>query len=186
LLAVLLLVAAAVAAWFHLDPHPYKSRAREILVAGLRAAVQLAVVSVVIAWAVKSVLGLLAFLLVCLGFGLLPQYAYAGYPAVITMALLVPVVVCWASTGVNGHLRSRGVLRAACLGAACAAQQLAWFLAPFLLIGLYAVRRGELGPRRALAVTARYTACRPRLGRGQRLLRRPELLRVAARDPASH
>ncbi|MET9912856.1 ABC transporter permease [Streptomyces sp. NPDC006476] len=64
LLAVLLLVAVAVAAWFHLDPHPYKSRAREILVAGLRAAVQLAVVSVVIAWAVKSVLGLVAFLFV--------------------------------------------------------------------------------------------------------------------------
>jgi len=44
-----------------------------------------------------------------------------------------------------------------CLGAACAAQQLAWFLAPFLLIGLYAVRRGELGRRPALAVVARYT-----------------------------
>lgn len=64
LLAVLLLVAAAVAGKFHLDPHPYRSRAREILVAGVRAAVQLAVVSVVIAWAVKSVLGLVAFLLV--------------------------------------------------------------------------------------------------------------------------
>jgi len=64
LLTVLLLVAAAVAGWFHLDPHPYKSRAREILVAGSRAAVQLAVVSVVIAWAVKSVLGLVAFLVV--------------------------------------------------------------------------------------------------------------------------
>lgn len=59
----------------------------------------------------------------------------------------------WWSAG-----RARGVLRAACLGAACAAQQLAWFLAPFLLIGLHAVRRGELGPRRALAVTIRYTA----------------------------
>lgn len=64
LLAVLLLVAALVAGWFRLDPHPYKSRAREILVAGLRAAVQLAVVSVVIEWAVRSVPGLLAFLVV--------------------------------------------------------------------------------------------------------------------------
>ncbi|MEV7982606.1 hypothetical protein [Streptomyces sp. NPDC086519] len=95
---------------------------------------------------------------VCLGFGLLPHYAYAGYPAVTALALLVPVVVRWPSTGEGGHLGAGGVLRAACLGAACAAQQLAWFLAPFLLIGLYAVRRGELGPRRALAVTARYTA----------------------------
>ncbi|OLZ68893.1 ABC transporter permease [Streptomyces sp. IMTB 2501] len=64
LLAALLLGAAAVAGWFHLDPHPHKSRAREILVAGFRAAVQLAVVSVVIAWAVKSVRGLLVFLVV--------------------------------------------------------------------------------------------------------------------------
>ncbi|MET8954795.1 ABC transporter permease [Streptomyces sp. NPDC004533] len=64
LLTALLLGAAAVAGWFHLDPHPYKSRAREILLAGFRAAVQLALVSVVIAWAVKSVVGLLAFLVV--------------------------------------------------------------------------------------------------------------------------
>ncbi|WP_324613791.1 hypothetical protein [Streptomyces sp. DSM 15324] len=95
---------------------------------------------------------------VCFGFGLLPHYAYAGYPAITALALLVPVVVRWPATGEGGRLGSGGVVRAACLGAACAAQQLAWFLAPFLLIGLYAVRRGELGPRRALAVTARYTA----------------------------
>ncbi|MGW2564939.1 hypothetical protein [Streptomyces sp. NPDC001537] len=93
---------------------------------------------------------------VCLGFGFLPQYAYAGYPAITALALLVPVVVRWPATGAGGQLGGRGVLRAACLGAACATQQLAWFLMPFLLIGLYAVRRGELGPRRALAVTARY------------------------------
>ncbi|MFJ3799673.1 hypothetical protein ACIPSJ_25700 [Streptomyces sp. NPDC090088] len=95
---------------------------------------------------------------VCLGFGILPHYAYSGYPAITALALLVPVVVRWPSTGAGGRLGARGVLRAACLGAACAAQQLAWFLAPFLLIGLYAVRRGELGPRRALAVTTRYAA----------------------------
>ncbi|MGW2935224.1 hypothetical protein ACWDA7_25955 [Streptomyces sp. NPDC001156] len=95
---------------------------------------------------------------VCLGFGFLPHYAYSGYPAITALALLIPVVVRWPSTGEGGHLGSGGVLRAACLGAACAAQQLAWFLAPFLLLGLYAVRRGELGPRRALMVTARYTA----------------------------
>ncbi|MET7696416.1 hypothetical protein [Streptomyces sp. NPDC005485] len=95
---------------------------------------------------------------VCLGFGFLPHYAYAGYPAITALALLVPVVVSWPVTGEGGRLGSGGVLRAACLGAACAAQQLAWFLAPFLLVGLYAVRRGELGPRQALAVTSRYTA----------------------------
>ncbi|MEU2052495.1 ABC transporter permease [Streptomyces bungoensis] len=64
LLTALLLVAAAVARWCRLDPHPYKSRAREILLAGFRAAAQLALVSVVITWAVKSVPGLMAFLVV--------------------------------------------------------------------------------------------------------------------------
>ncbi|WP_324604311.1 hypothetical protein [Streptomyces sp. NRRL F-5126] len=93
---------------------------------------------------------------VCLGFGMLPGYARLGYPAVVALALLVPVVVRWPETGAGGRLGRRGMLRACCLGAACAAQQLAWFLAPFLIIGVYAVRRGELGGRAALAVTARY------------------------------
>ncbi|MET7569166.1 hypothetical protein ABZT04_11765 [Streptomyces sp. NPDC005492] len=94
---------------------------------------------------------------VCLGFGFLPGYAYSGYPAVLALVLLVPVVVRWPDTGASGRLGGPGVLQALCLGAACASQQLAWFLTPFLLIGLYAVRRGDLGPRPALGVLARYT-----------------------------
>jgi hypothetical protein len=94
---------------------------------------------------------------VCLGFGFLPSYARDGYPAITALALLVPVVVRWHRTGAGGRLGREGVLRAVCLGLACASQQLAWFLVPFLLVGIHAVRRGELGPRRALAVTARYT-----------------------------
>lgn len=94
---------------------------------------------------------------VCLGFGTLPIYARAGYPSIVALALLVPVTVRWPATGAGGRLGRNGVLRAVCLGAACAAQQLAWFFAPFLLIGLYAVRRGELGARPATAVLARFT-----------------------------
>ncbi|AVZ72742.1 ABC transporter permease [Streptomyces lunaelactis] len=56
-LAVLLAVAATVAAVAHLG------RAREIAVAGVRAAVQLGAVSLVIGWVVRSVSLLLAFLL---------------------------------------------------------------------------------------------------------------------------
>ncbi|MFG2793218.1 hypothetical protein [Streptomyces sp. NPDC048419] len=93
---------------------------------------------------------------VCLGFGILPGYARSGYPAIVALALLVPVVVRWPATGAGGRLDRGGVLRAACLGAACATQQLAWFFAPFLLIGLYAVRRSELGARPASAVVARF------------------------------
>ncbi|MEV6393688.1 ABC transporter permease [Streptomyces sp. NPDC051907] len=56
-LAVLLALAATVAALAHLG------RSREIAVAGVRAAVQLAAVSLVIGWVVRSVPLLLAFLL---------------------------------------------------------------------------------------------------------------------------
>ncbi|AWI28339.1 ABC transporter permease [Streptomyces tirandamycinicus] len=59
-LAVLLAAAACVAAVAHLGP----GRAREMVVAGLRAAVQLGAVSLVIGWAVRSVPLLFAFLLV--------------------------------------------------------------------------------------------------------------------------
>jgi uncharacterized membrane protein len=95
--------------------------------------------------------------LACLGFPMLPLYAGQGYPAIIALVLLIPVVVRWTGTGAGGRLSRPDILRAVCLGAACAAQQLPWFLAPFLVAGIYAVRRGELPARAALAVVARYT-----------------------------
>ncbi|MFJ6808655.1 ABC transporter permease [Streptomyces anulatus] len=63
LLGVLLLVAAGVAARFQLSPDSRTDRAREIVIAGLRAAAQLALVSLVISWAVNNLAALLAFLL---------------------------------------------------------------------------------------------------------------------------
>ncbi|MFF7986699.1 hypothetical protein ACFZDK_47780 [Streptomyces sp. NPDC007901] len=93
----------------------------------------------------------------CLGFGFLSTYARVGYPAVIALALLIPVVVRWPQIGQGGRLGAAGIARAACLGAACAAQQLPWFVTPFLLAGVYAVRRGELGGRAAGLVVLRIT-----------------------------
>ncbi|MFE2070228.1 hypothetical protein ACFXDH_49040 [Streptomyces sp. NPDC059467] len=93
--------------------------------------------------------------LACLGFGFLPTYARVGYPAIIGLALLIPVVVRWPRIGAGGRLGAAGIARAACLGAACAAQQLPWFVTPFLLAGIYAVRRGELGGRAAALVVLR-------------------------------
>nr|WSY51098.1 hypothetical protein OG999_13885 [Streptomyces sp. NBC_00886] len=91
----------------------------------------------------------------CLGLGLLPTYGRQGYPAVLALALLVPVVIRWPRIGRGGRLGRAGIAQAACLGAACAAQQLPWFLTPFLLTGIYAVRRGELGGRQAALVLLR-------------------------------
>ncbi|MFD3483292.1 ABC transporter permease [Streptomyces sp. NPDC058665] len=63
LLAVLLVVAAGVAAVFRLAPDSGSGRSRQILTAGLRAAVQLAVVSAVITWVIYHAVATAAFIL---------------------------------------------------------------------------------------------------------------------------
>ena len=93
---------------------------------------------------------------VMLGFPFLPHYARLGYPAVIAMVLLIPVVIRWPSIGAGGRLSRGDLVRAVCLGAACATQQLAWFVAPFLIVGLYAVRRGDLTARRPALTVASF------------------------------
>ncbi|UXY32783.1 hypothetical protein N8I87_31065 [Streptomyces sp. HUAS TT20] len=113
------------------------------------------VVGAVVMWRMLPVPWRSAATMACLGFGFLPTYARLGYPAILGMALLVPVVVRWPRIGRGGRLGGAGIARAACLGAACAAQQLPWFVAPFLLAGIYAVRRGELGGRAAGLVVLR-------------------------------
>ncbi|WP_392961890.1 hypothetical protein [Streptomyces sp. LN245] len=106
----------------------------------------------VVMWRMLPVPWRSAATLTCLGSGLLPTYARLGYPAILACALLIPVVVGWTRMGRGG----RGDLaRAACLGAACAAQQLPWFLTPFLLAGVYALRRGDLGARAAAIAVGR-------------------------------
>ncbi|MGW0767385.1 hypothetical protein [Streptomyces sp. NPDC002676] len=107
------------------------------------------IVGAVLLWRLLPTPWRSAATMVCLGFGILPSYARQGYPAIIALVLLVPVVVCWPRLGAHGRLGAAGIARVACLGAACAAQQLPWFLTPFLLAGIYAVRRGELGARAA-------------------------------------
>ncbi|MGW2642361.1 hypothetical protein [Streptomyces sp. NPDC001348] len=113
------------------------------------------IVGTVVLWRMLPVPWRSAATMACLGFGFLPTYARLGYPAIIALVLLIPVVVRWPRIGRGGRLGAAGIARAACLGAACAAQQLPWFLAPFLLAGIYAVRRGELGGRAAALVVLR-------------------------------
>jgi len=97
-------------------------------------------------------------LITCFGAGVLPGYALLGYPGVMELPFLIAAVAYWPRTGQGGRLGRAGVLRAGCLGAAACLHQLSWFLAPFLVAGVFLVRRGELPQRQALAVTARYAA----------------------------
>ncbi|MFJ2604220.1 hypothetical protein ACIO13_04415 [Streptomyces sp. NPDC087425] len=115
------------------------------------------VVGTVLLWRLLPTPWRSAATMACLGFGFLPTYGRLGYPAITALALLIPAVVGWPRIGRGGRLGTSGLARAACLGAACAAQQLPWFLAPFLLAGVYAVRRGELGGRAAAQVVLRIT-----------------------------
>ncbi|RPF37193.1 hypothetical protein [Streptomyces sp. TLI_185] len=118
----------------------------------------LLIVGAAVLWVLLPVPWRSAATVVCLGFPMLKGYAAMGYPAIPALVLLIPVVIHWPSIGAGGRLRRWDVVRAGLLGAACATHQLPWFLTPFLLVGLYALRRGELSGRVALAVVARFTA----------------------------
>jgi hypothetical protein len=97
-----------------------------------------------------------AAVLSCLAFDWMFSYPRQGYPVFLALPLLVVVFAYWTRTGAGGRLGRRGTVQALCLGLACSAHQLPWFVAPFLLAGILLLRRGELPWRDALLVTARY------------------------------
>ena len=96
--------------------------------------------------------------IVCYGFGWLPNYAEMGYPGCMELPFLLVVVAYWQRTGRGGRLGRWGVVQAVCLGIACCLHQLTWFLAPFLVVGLFMIRRGEMPARDAARVVGRYVA----------------------------
>ena len=97
--------------------------------------------------------------MLCLGLGLyLQPLARQGYPEVLLLPFLVVAVNRWPRIGIDGRLRGLGLASAICLGLACATQQTAWFLVPFLVVGLLLVRVGDLGWRGATLLASRYVA----------------------------
>lgn len=95
---------------------------------------------------------------ICVGFPILSSFALAGMNTIIMMAALLVAAIGWTHTGESGAMDRRDRIRAVALGLALASNQLSWFIAPFLLTGIYLVRRGNLEPLKAAAVTARYLA----------------------------
>jgi len=83
-------------------------------------------------------------------------YGVAGYPALVALPFLVVAVAGWPATGASGRLRGRGLAAACCLGLAAATHQLAWFVVPFLVVGVWLVRRGHLPARSANRVVVTY------------------------------
>jgi hypothetical protein len=96
--------------------------------------------------------------IVCLGLPRLTGMALNGYPSLIALPLMMMAVAWWPSIGAGGRLSRRDYLGACCLGMAAAAQQLVWVVAPFLLVGVWVVRRGTTTPRPATVIVFRYAA----------------------------
>ncbi|MCQ4212790.1 ABC transporter permease [Streptomyces longispororuber] len=111
-LVALLVVAAAVAAVCRLAPDASRRRARDIVVAGVRAAVQLGLVSLVIGWVVRHGAALLGFLLLMFvvaartaGRRITPNrsWLWAALPIAAPVAPVVGALV------VSGLLPTRGI-----------------------------------------------------------------------------
>jgi hypothetical protein len=96
--------------------------------------------------------------LVTFGIGFDATRAASGDPAVIALPFLAVALWQWPKVGAGGELGRSGIVRAVCLGLAAATQQLAWFIVPFVVVGMWRVRRGELPPRQAATVIGRCLA----------------------------
>jgi hypothetical protein len=94
--------------------------------------------------------------LACLLFPRMEDYAAGGYPGLMALPFMVVAVAAWPRIGTSGRLGWRGALSAVALGLGMATHQLAWFITPFLVVGVWLVRWGELGARRAAWLTLRY------------------------------
>ena len=96
--------------------------------------------------------------LIVFGIAFETSRAAAGAPEVIAVPFLAATLWRWPVTGSGGRLGRTGWSKALCLGVAMATQQLAWFLVPFLAVGLWRMRRAELSRSAAALVIARYLA----------------------------
>ncbi|QNS02530.1 ABC transporter permease [Streptomyces xanthii] len=148
-LIVLLVLAATVAAVFRLAPDGSWRRARDIVLAGVRAAVQLAVVALVIGWVVRHGAALLGFLLVmgtvaavtagrrvtrARGWGL----AWAAVPIALPVAPIVGALV------LSGLLPMRGIALIPVTGILIGGAMTATVLAGRRALDELTLRKGEV------------------------------------------
>ena len=97
-------------------------------------------------------------LIVAIGFPTLGIFAVSGLVEILTMAALAVVATRWTDIGATGRLTRRDVVRGVALGLALSSNQLAWFVVPFLLVGIYLVRVPGLGRRGAIGAAGRLLA----------------------------
>ncbi|HEX4518784.1 MAG TPA: hypothetical protein VH063_04290 [Gaiellaceae bacterium] len=94
--------------------------------------------------------------LVTIGVPILFGESIAGVNAVLMGLPLMVAAWRWTDTGRRGTLGRSGTARAICLGLAISTQPLAWFVTPFVLVGIWRLRQAELGAAGAGRVVLRY------------------------------
>ena len=92
------------------------------------------------------------------GLPILFGYTVAGINDTLLVPFLLVVAYRWSDIGRTGRLGRGGITRAVCLGLAASISPVAWFIAPFVVLGIFLLRAPLLGGRGALAVAARFTA----------------------------
>ena len=94
--------------------------------------------------------------LVVVGLPILFGYTVAGINDTLLAPFLIFVAYRWTDVGRRGKLGPTGVANAICLGLAISIQQLAWFIAPFVVLGMWRMQRSTLGRRGTFLVVGRY------------------------------
>lgn len=94
--------------------------------------------------------------LVVVGLPILFGYALAGVNVILALPFLVVVAWRFTETGRGGALGARGVAQAVCFGLAMSVQQLAWFVAPFVVLAIWLSRRKELDRKESALVLGKY------------------------------
>lgn len=95
---------------------------------------------------------------VVLDYPILFGYTVSGSLAIFLLPLLALAAWRWTEVGRGGRLRARGWVNSAAMGLAISVQQIAWFVGPFVVVGIFIARRREVGTRGALRVVTRYCA----------------------------
>lgn len=96
-------------------------------------------------------------LLLCVALPTLSNLAADGLTGVIVTPCMTVVAYRWRDIGASGRMRRSDSLRAAALGLAASANQLAWFVAPFVILGIYLIKvRGD-SPKRSLVIASQFT-----------------------------
>ncbi len=92
-----------------------------------------------------------------LGLPFLFDYTIGGDIVTMTIPFLLVLAYHWTDTGRLGRLDRMSIIRAVCLGVAVSISQFPWFVAPFVIVGLWHLRQREVGGRIATRVVAQFT-----------------------------